>query len=54
MIDERTGRRYETCALCGVVWNVAIVAEVPEDGYLCPTCRLKERLRTIPQSARER
>lgn len=39
MIDVKTGRRYETCSICGLSWNVANTAAVPDDGYLCPMCR---------------
>ena len=46
MIDEKTGRRYETCALCGLAWNVAKPMKLPDDGvYLCPVCEYKERKR---------
>lgn len=43
MIDEASGRRYETCAACGEVWNVATVQEVPDDGYVCPKCLMREK-----------
>ena len=45
MIDEKTGRRYERCTVCGSVWNVARHQAIPSDGYLCPTCGLRSKLR---------
>lgn len=45
MIDEASGRRYEDCAMCGERWNVATVQQVPDDGYLCPKCLMKEKAR---------
>lgn len=36
--------RHEKCRKCGKVWNVSVYTEVPEIGYLCPTCELKELL----------
>lgn len=46
MIDPQTGRRYESCALCGKDWNVAKILKLPDDGvYLCPNCRAREKIR---------
>ena len=42
MIDER-GYRYERCAICGDWVNVAIRQTIPDDGYVCPRCRRRER-----------
>ena len=44
MIEARTGRRYETCARCGVSWNVPLDLVLTEEGgYLCPGCRSWKR-----------
>ena len=45
--------RYEVCIFCRRRWNVSLLAEVPESGYVCPHCRGKlwrGEIR-LPQSA---
>ena len=41
--SRKEGLRYEVCRECGLEWNVAKTAELPETGYICPRCRYKNR-----------
>jgi hypothetical protein len=40
---RKEGARYEVCRECGLDWNIAKTAELPEAGYICPRCRYKNR-----------
>lgn len=35
--------KYEICIKCGKKWNVSQQAELPSTGYVCPSCRKKEK-----------
>ena len=37
------GGRYETCAICGLSWNVSKDIRIRYPGYICPRCTGKER-----------
>lgn len=46
--EELKKQRYRTeiCVGCGEEWNVSRKANIPESGYLCPTCRAKKQVKT--------
>ena len=38
---RRAGHRYETCAVCGREWNIALEQRISPAGYVCPSCSMK-------------
>ncbi|NFN94498.1 hypothetical protein FDB28_10435 [Clostridium botulinum] len=30
------------CCKCNLYWNISVKAQIPQSGYKCPKCRVKE------------